>query len=145
MLTSKDVANYFLSLVDRDAGDLVSNLKLQKLIYYAQGFHLALHDSPLFNEPIEAWQHGPVVPDLYQEYKQYGGGALPIPEGIDVSIYTQNTKDLLEEVYSVFGQFSAWKLRNMTHEEPPWKETEQGETISHESLKSYFKTQLLNG
>ena len=64
-------AKYFLAQASEDAGDLISNLKLQKLVYYAQGFHLALYDEPLFLEAIEAWTHGPVVPDLYRHYKKY--------------------------------------------------------------------------
>ena len=60
-MTAKDVAEYFLSRVDEDAGDSLSNLKIQKLAYYAQGYHLALHGTPLFNERIEAWQHGPRI------------------------------------------------------------------------------------
>ena len=65
MISCQDVANYFLSLCDEDAGDLISNLKLQKLVYYAQGFHLAISGEPLFDEKIMAWEHGPVIPQLY--------------------------------------------------------------------------------
>jgi len=72
MKTCFDVANYFLKRQDPDAGDLMSNLKLQKLVYYAQGFHLAMENSPLFNEPIEAWEHGPVCVPLYHKYKSCG-------------------------------------------------------------------------
>ena len=55
------------------------NLKLQKLVYYAQAWHLALRDVPLFEEDFEAWVHGPVIPALYQEYKKFGW--RPILEG----------------------------------------------------------------
>lgn len=105
MLNCYDIAKYFLCLVDEEAGDLISNLKLQKLVYYAQGFHLAIYNIPLFHEPIEAWTHGPVIPDLYHEYKQYGLGAIPQPDNVDFSKYDETTKKLLDEVYSVFGQF----------------------------------------
>lgn len=143
MLSCYDAAKYFLAQASEEAGDLISNLKLQKLVYYAQGFHLALYDEPLFPEAIEAWTHGPVVPDLYHHYKKYGAGAIPRPEDIDFSIYDEETKSLLDEVYSVFGQFAAWKLGNMTHEEAPWKLAAQNSgKITHQSLKEYFKTQL---
>ncbi len=69
MLSCYDVAQYFLAKADEDAGDLMSNLKLQKLMYYAQGFSLALCNKPLFPERIEAWIHGPVISALYHEYK----------------------------------------------------------------------------
>jgi uncharacterized phage-associated protein len=96
MLSCDDAAKYFLAQVSEDAGDLISNLKLQKLLYYAQGFHLALYDEPLFPEAIEAWTHGPVVPDLYRHYKKYGAGAIPCPEDIEFSIYDEETKSLLD-------------------------------------------------
>lgn len=139
MLTCHDVARYFLTLTDEEAGDLISNLKLQKLVYYAQGFHLALFNSPLFEDPIEAWTHGPVVPELYHAYKGYGSDAIPVPEDVDISIFDDETQELLNEVYEVFGQFSAWKLRNMTHDEPPWKNAGGG-IITLESMKEYFST-----
>jgi uncharacterized phage-associated protein len=143
MLSAKDVANYFLTLVDEDAGDLMTNMKIQKLAYYAQGVHLALYGKPIFPETIEAWTHGPVVPVLYHEYKEYGSGAIPAPEEIDIDKYSDEEKDTLNEVYNVYGQFSGWALRNMAHEEPPWKNTPQGGIISPEILKAYFKTQLV--
>lgn len=144
--SAQDVANYFLSLKDEDSGDLISNLKLQKLIYYAQGLHLALMHSPLFSESLVAWEHGPVVDSLYHKYKEHGAGDIPKPTDYEIEIIDEGTQDLLDEVWIVFGQFSGWKLTNMTHEEAPWKEAFekcQGSEISHESLKEYFSTQLI--
>jgi uncharacterized phage-associated protein len=144
MINAIEVAKYFLSLSDPDIGDIISNLKLQKLLYYAQGFHLALYDEPLFGENIAAWAHGPVVPDVYHNYKDYGSAYIPIPNDMDDSIFNDNQKDLMQEVYKIFGQFSAWKLRNMTHNEPPWRDTEINQIISNEKLSQYFKTQLVD-
>ncbi|WKM72881.1 DUF4065 domain-containing protein [Klebsiella oxytoca] len=144
MLTCFDVADYFLSRCDEESGDTISNLKLQKLVYYAQGFSLVLLEKPLFGEKIEAWMHGPVVPDLYRHFRQYGNCALPTPEQLDLSKYTEEEIELLDEVYKVYGQFSAWKLRNMTHEELPWRQTyiegAASQEIEHESMESFFKT-----
>lgn len=142
MLTCNDVAEYFLTLVDEEVGDLMSNLKLQKLVYYAQGLYLAMYDKPLFNENVEAWQHGPVVPELYHFYKEHGSGAIPIPKNIDFDKYHDEIKEFLNEVYAVYGQFSAFKLSNMTHEEPPWKNTQLNQVISPESMKTYFQTRI---
>jgi uncharacterized phage-associated protein len=146
--TCYDVANYFLKRQDPDAGDLMSNLKLQKLVYYAQGFHLAMEDSPLFNEPIEAWDHGPVCVPLYHVYKKYGSDAIPRPDDVDAyTIFNAVAHAVLDEVYAAYGQFSAWKLRNLTHEEDPWiKAYNRGcSEISHDDMKAYFKTQLIDG
>ena len=141
-----DVANYFLNYADKDeaSGELISNLKLQKLVYYAQGFYLALFEEPLFSEEIEAWPHGPVAPALYHRYKEHGGAPIPAPTDFDAKeVFTEDQIELLDEVYNLYGQFSAWKLRNMTHEEAPWVNNEEhNEVISHKELKEYFATQL---
>lgn len=144
MLTVQDVATYFLTKADPEVGDLISNLKLQKLCYYAQGFHLAIYGNPLFPEPIEAWQHGPVIPDLYHAYKAYSGSAIPAPEQVELSKYSDEESGLLDEVYEVYGQYSAWKLRNLTHQEAPWVDANAADDtyISNDSLKDYFKTLL---
>ena len=145
MLTCRQVADYFLAQQDEDCGDLISNLKLQKLLYYAQGFYLAVNEGvPLFSEDIEAWIHGPVVPELYHAFKEYGSNAIPAPEQLDLSIFDPKTKELLDEVYTVFGQFSGWKLRNMTHDEAPWKDAASKSVISHSVMQDYFKTQLVS-
>lgn len=142
MASALDVAKYFLTFSDEDSGDLISNLKLQKLIYYAQGFHLALFGSPLFSEPIEAWQHGPVVPVVYRAYREHGGHGIPSPIDFDETVFSQDQMEMLAEVYSVYGQFSAWKLRNMTHDESPWKNCDINDEISHDAMLEYFKTRL---
>lgn len=135
-----EAANYFLSKTDEEAGDTISNLKLQKLLYYAQGVHLAKYGKPLFNEPIQAWIHGPVVPVVYHQFKRYEENSIPRPR--KSPDFFGKEKMVLDSVYRVYGQFSAWKLRNFTHDEPPWKNTPQGGTIAPSVLKSYFKTQL---
>lgn len=143
--TCFDVANYFLSLSDEDSGDYISNLKLQKLVYYAQGIHLSMHGQPLFDEEIEAWTHGPVIPDLYRQYKEHHDMAIPKPDEIDLSKYPPNVRELLDDVYTTLGQYSAWKLRTMTHDEIPWRnayEKGQGTPISREEMGSYFKSFL---
>jgi uncharacterized phage-associated protein len=142
MATCHDVANYFLVLSDDDAGDLISNLKMQKLLYYAQGFSLAILKRPLFAEPIEAWSHGPVVPSAYERFKRYGAGAIR-EENPDISTLTQEEREPLDEVYRVYGQYSAWKLRNMTHDEPPWKDVSfHRQEISHDALREFFANQI---
>ncbi|MGK7927344.1 MAG: Panacea domain-containing protein [Spirulina sp.] len=147
MISARDVAEYFLALADDEndsSGELISNLKLQKLLYYAQGLHLALFDRPLFPEKIESWTYGPVIPEIYRYYKEYGSGSLPFPKDFDYSKFNDKIKDVLEEVYRVYGQFSAWKLRNLAHNEPPSKNTPTGSVISLDSLKEHFKTQLVS-
>ena len=138
--TASLVADYFLASQDEDAGDLISNLKLQKLLYYSQGLYLAYKDGqPLFEERIYAWKHGPVVPEIYHKFKAYGSAPIPVSEDFDLNNLTPDEQEFLKEVYSVYGQFSAWKLRSMTHSEPPYKMAEpDASEITHESMRDYF-------
>jgi len=138
MCKALDVAKYFISKSDPEIGDTLSNLKLQKLLYLAQGFNLAIYDKVLFPEHIEAWAHGPVVPTIYHEFKCYGSDAIPIQQ-FDLNLISHESKQLLDEIWEVFGQFSAWKLRDISHEHDPWKNTAQECIISPELMNHYFK------
>jgi len=142
MARASDVAKYLLAQMSDECGDTISALKLQKLLYYAQGCHLATYDTPLFPEAIKAWEHGPVVPAVWHAYKQYESSAIPRPTTFDISTLKASQRELLKEVYRIFGQFSAWKLRNMTHVEPPWRDTARNATISQKTMRDYFKTRV---
>ena len=140
--TARQIAIWFLrkNRIVRDEADAdsISNLKLQKLLYYAQGCYLAITDEPLFDENILAWKHGPVVYEVYQSYKKYGSNGIPDDEleCVNVDAYTEN---ILDQVYNVFGQYSAWGLRNMTHQERPWIETDPNDVMKLNLIKEYFK------
>ncbi|MEN3979059.1 type II toxin-antitoxin system antitoxin SocA domain-containing protein [Acinetobacter sp. CWB-B33] len=146
LVTALDVANYILWLDDRFEGsEGITPLKLQKLVYYCQGFHLAMFDQNLFNEEIQAWLHGPVVEDLYHYFKKAGDNIVEPPADINLDLFTREQFELLDEVIESYGQFSAWRLRNMTHEESPWKNAYvagKNKPISLNDMKNYFKTQL---
>lgn len=116
---ASDIARYFLSITDPEDND-VSNLKLQKLSYYAQGLISAMRNVPLFSDTIEAWEHGPVVPNLYHTYKQHGSSPIPIVTNFDESLIDEADRSVLDDIYDFYGQYSPWRLREMTHEERPW-------------------------
>ncbi|MDR2019490.1 MAG: DUF4065 domain-containing protein [Treponema sp.] len=137
-----DVATYILELSKQDTEDgeyeLISHMKLQKLVYYCQGFHLALYDSLFFPEAIEAWTHGPVCPRLYHALKAYGASpiaAITDPDKINLS---SREKALVAMVYDNYGQYSAARLREMTHKEGPWNKTWEGCQIPDDAMKRYF-------
>jgi len=140
-----DIANKVITGTNISQGDTISNLKLQKMLYYLQGFFLAVFDQKLFNNPIEAWQYGPVVRDAYFHFSKFGQGAI-IPSGNEEIIsLSPKENTLFNEVMTEFGQYSAIKLMHMTHDELPWKKTwyenPQG-IIPDELLIEYFKTQI---
>ncbi len=136
--SASTIAKTFIALSDSEIGDIISNLKLQKLLYYAQGYHLAMYNEPLFSEDVIAWRYGPVVPDVYQEYKHFGSGAIQLSEDFDSASINSEDLELIQEVFNTYGQFSALKLMNMTHEEMPWKTTQIDEVISREKMKDFF-------
>jgi uncharacterized phage-associated protein len=142
MRSAIDVANVFLKLSQPEVGDTISNLKLQKLLYYAQGFHLALYNKPLFDDDIKSWDYGPVVENAYHQYKCFGSGPIPVPEDIDLSMFSEDQLDLLAEVNEIYGQYSALKLMHLTHSEQPWIETPRNSIIAPKLLRDFFLTRI---
>lgn len=141
-----DISNKIIANTNIDQGDTISNLKLQKLLYYLQGFFIAVFDKKLFEEPIEAWQYGPVVRESYFYFKNFGSGSISLKGNENIIDLPANEAELFNEVMVEYGQFSAVKLMDMAHEELPWKkvfnENPQGE-ITYELLKEYFTTQII--
>jgi len=139
----KDIANKLLVMAE-DEGELMTNMKLQKMMYYQQGYHLAYFNEPLFIEEIEAWMYGPVVPDIYSEYREFGKNGLTGDKEHVISFIKENEETLFAEVMQVYGKFSAIGLMEMTHEEMPWKTTPTGEgnIIPKSKMQEFFKTRL---
>jgi len=130
--------NYNRKQMNEEDAEYITNLKLQKLLYYAQGCYLALTDNPLFKEDILAWEHGPVVNEVYQKYKINGARGIQYDEKFCENIDEQ-TQNILKQVYEVFGSYSAWALRNKTHQEAPWQNTIRNDIIDLGLIKKYFK------
>lgn len=139
-----DIAHKLLtSAKNAEGGELMSNLKLQKMLYYEQGFHLAKFNTPLFDEDIEAWMYGPVVPTVYNHFHSFGANGISPEDHKPIELNPIEEK-LFNEVFTAYAQFSAIGLMNMTHKEKPWINTKTGtgNVISKENLKKYFKTKL---
>jgi uncharacterized phage-associated protein len=142
--TASDVANWILCQTDVEAGDSITHLKLQKLIYYCQAWSLALLGRPLFEEDFEAWSHGPVVKSVYDQFKENRWNALPIPEICPE--FDGETEELLTSIYKIYADKSAKSLENLTHAEDPWKNARQGydmeewcrNIISKDSMAKYY-------
>ncbi|WP_201546117.1 Panacea domain-containing protein [Psychrobacter sp. H7-1] len=144
MKTAYDIAQFFLYHAYNGEKDYISNLKLQKLLYYAQGYSLAILDKPLFDEPIECWPHGPVVSSVYHCYKHYYKSPILVEGLFDASIFDEDTLTILDRVACDYGQYTPWKLRNMTHEEMPWQQASLNHcsVISNQDIKQFFKEKL---
>ena len=141
----EQIANQLL-INAADSGELMTNMKLQKMLYYQQGFHLAYFEAPLFHEEIEAWMYGPVVPSMYEKYKGFGRNGIEPDRTLGFSFERKEEQALFDEVCKVYGAYSAIGLMNMTHEEMPWKTTPVGEGAEHvitkEKMQLFFKKRL---
>ncbi len=146
--TCFDMANYFLDKAKQTA-IAVTNLKLQKLVYYAQAWHLAIHNEALMEGvEFEAWIHGPVIHELWNKYRNYS--YKPINEEATPPELDARSDQFLEEVVEVYLDKDAYTMELMSHREDPWILARNGyadnerctNIISEESMRTYFKSRL---
>lgn len=139
------VARYFLCKIND-----ITPLALQKLLYYAQAFYKAIFSQTLFPDACQAWSYGPVYPDIYYKYKEFGYNPIEKPTddlAEDFCELTTREISLLDAVADVFGGYSGLVLRDITHNERPWIEargsllpTDRSTTvIKQETIESYFR------
>ena len=122
---ANDVANWILFEAKRQNIPL-THMKLQKLLYYAQAYMIGMTGEPLFDNQIQAWKHGPVIPDVYHKYSKYGGSVISDLDGeVAPDEYAYFISDLVQEK----GHYSAYELRNMTHNEQSWNKAISGNGI----------------
>jgi uncharacterized phage-associated protein len=139
------VADYLL-VECRERGEVLTNLKLQKLIYYAQAWELALRNRELFAEDCQAWIHGPVVPSQYHRFRDFQW--RPITAEISRPALPEDVRSHLNEIVDVFGTDSAVALELMTHREPPWLEARgdlppdvpSTNRISKTTMRDYYRS-----
>lgn len=142
MANVQDVAKFFIGLANdqanNDQGDLMTNLRLQKLLYFAQGWHLARYGKPLFDDEIDAWTYGPVVPSVYNAYKQHGRDGIPgtLP---DMNAFSDDEYALLLDVAREYDRFGTSTLVSMTHMPgSPWSRVGGHGEISQDLIRSCF-------
>lgn len=149
MTSARDIAAFLTHLAQSgEERDPLTPLRLQKLLYYVQGWSLAVRKVPAFPEPIEAWAHGPVVPDIYHGLKRFGGDQLVVDidalaPALDLS---DEERSFVDEVWESYKDYSASKLREMTHREEPWVNARRGYgpadrcnvEITPDALATYF-------
>ncbi|EJG1250637.1 SocA family protein [Staphylococcus pseudintermedius] len=121
----KKVIRWFLSK------KAMSPKKLQKLLYYAQSWAITLENEKsddikirLFDEKFEAWVHGPVIPIVYRQYKEYGYSN--IPQTSEIVEFDEDIENVLQQVLEVYGDYNGNELENLTHQEKPWQNAREG-------------------
>lgn len=152
-----DIARYVINYSDKTSG--ISNLKLQKVLYLIQAYFLIKTGKPCFEEEIQAWPFGPVIPEAYHEYKQYGSGDIPTIESyifVDEKnfwnskrvvfhddVISDEDKVLINKVVDKFSDYSATDLTNLTMHQTPWEKSYHKNhcgIISKNDIKEYFTT-----
>lgn len=141
--SAKAIANYFLDIAE-STGHVITPMKLQKLVYFAHGWNLAITAAPLIDEQVEAWQFGPVISSLYHAFKKYGGSPITgYAKEMDLAKISSSTDEssladayqtprvppndhetikLLSKIWEIYGTFTAVQLSNLTHlDGTPWK------------------------
>ena len=119
MFSAIEVSRYFLFKAHENGSEM-TNMKLQKLLYYSQVLYLPFFREPLFGDEIQAWEHGPVCPNVYHEYKSFGKSSLPTVSIAEVRGFDAETIDVLDKVWDIYGVLSAFQLKDMSHSEKPW-------------------------
>jgi uncharacterized phage-associated protein len=151
MPSAFDVAYHLIRLAgDGKESDPLTNLRLQKLLYYVQGWAIAALGRPMFDQPIEAWTYGPVVRDLYNHFKEHGRDLISPEQVPTANGVGDEDRAFIESVWDSYKQYSATALVSMTHEEAPWQDARKGmddqthsdREITPDSLQQWFAQKL---
>jgi uncharacterized phage-associated protein len=126
---------------------LISPLRLQKLLYYCQGWSLGLRGRPLFRQPLEAWKRGPAVAEVYERFQDTRDGLTPERAGEPTADLPTADAALVEMVWREYARYTPDELCEMTHDEPAWREargnlppTEPSSAhLSTETMANYFR------
>ena len=142
MVSAFDVTELIIYLANK-YGDSITNLKLQKLLYYVQAWHLVNFDKkPLFDEEIEVWDFGPVVGKVYHKFKEFKHSPITfnVKEDAITKIFNKKTIDFVDYIYGKYIGFSAYDLVNMTHNEKPCIEASKNDLkiIDRDKMYKYY-------
>lgn len=140
MVDILDAARYFVFLSYGRKKYSLTPLKIQKLLYLAQGWSYVWDNMPAFNDDFNAWQYGPVNEKIYNYFKKYGRNELPENEGID-ELFDKNVEETIEAVWIEYGGISTYDLVELTHKQTPWRNAySKGIRITNNSIKEYFQS-----
>lgn len=121
-LTALDVAGFFVQISSSEDEPDLTNLKMQKLLCFAQAEYLALFEKPLFSDEIEAWDYGPVVKTVYHAYKHCGSFPITVFDTVNQTEISSDHQQFLKSIWDKYAQFSAEHLVRLTHKKGmPWE------------------------
>lgn len=139
----KSVAQYFLYLAAQD-GRALTPMQVLKLVYIAHGWQLGLYGRPLINETVEAWQYGPVIRSLYNEYKKFGYRSIDVDGICKPAGFDQNEENTIEQVWKAYGHQTGVGLSALTHQPAtPWSITVEtagmNSDISEDLIEDHYR------
>jgi uncharacterized phage-associated protein len=142
MYNINDIAKYVIKRCN-DLEFEISNLQLQKILYYIQGYFLAAFHSVAFSDEIYAWKLGPVIPSVYYDYSYFAANPIKLNQlGEKEEVLSlplrENEIKLIDSIIKAKINIPVWELVNDTHNESPWLETAQGNVISTDKIQLYF-------
>jgi uncharacterized phage-associated protein len=148
-LTAVDLAKWLINHADREAGEVVTHLKLQKLLYFAQAYYLANYNKALFQEDFQAWTHGPVIPEVWHKFKKHGFDSLP-EQTRAPAIKDNKIAGYMAAVLDRYGSIGAKRLEKITHEHAPWKdargdlpeEASCSNIISKKTMRDFYAARI---
>lgn len=140
MYRALTVAEHVIERCNKN-GQSISNLKLQKILYFIQAEFLVRTEKVCFSEKIEAWDFGPVVPVVYHRYKVYGSANIPCFRARSDRKILKRDMDIMDDIIDASAQYSASKLVEITHSQIPWNSAYNScnKIITPESIRDYFK------
>lgn len=133
-----EIAKYVISH-EHSCNREISNLRLQKLLYFLQAKVLVEKDNPCFSDDMEAWDYGPVVPAVYYYYKIYG--SMDIRRNEVFSLKDCSLTEIIDGMLDFCKDFPTYQLVEITHRQKPWKDARSRgakSIISKSSIKDYF-------
>ncbi|HKP38495.1 MAG TPA: type II toxin-antitoxin system antitoxin SocA domain-containing protein [Pyrinomonadaceae bacterium] len=147
---ARSVANELLRIAI-SAGRRLTNMQVQKLVYIAHGYSLAILREPLIKQMVQAWRYGPVVPDLYHALRKHGSGVVTEPINIlSREKLSETDRVLLTNVEKAYARFTGPQLSTMTHREgTPWRQVYDpkaefnNDVIPNDLIQQHYLT-LLN-
>ena len=128
-------------------GQSFTPMQLVKLVYISYGWHWAMHNTKLFNDRIEAWKYGPVIPNLYRATKRFGRDKIPTNLVSNSPISNEDMKGFYESIVNNYGKYSGIALSNLTHRQgTPWQKVFQsnllGIEIPDHLIREHYQQEL---
>lgn len=152
MTKAVELAKHLIWMASKEEKpEFLTPLRLQNLLYYIQGWSLALRGNPFFAEPIEAWKYGPVIKSVYEEFRQFGDQPIPVEEGKEGADLSRKDRGFIDSIWETYKEYAAIGIIKKTHSETPWlaaragcsPDENAGTEISQAAMTEFFSAEYV--